>query len=239
MAERDYTQIGTGRFSATAATVDAGLRRFMIGVYNYMLGALGLTGLVSFYIGQQYELLYALANSGLMWVVLLAPLGLAFFMGWRINTMSVRTAQTVFWLFSVLIAVGLSPIFLTHTNESIARTFFITAATFGGMSLYGYTTKRDLTSIGSFLIMGVWGLIVASLVNIFLGSSLLGYAISCLGVLIFTGLAAYDTQKIKESYYSADSPEIAAKKSIFGALNLYMDFINLFISLLRLIGERR
>lgn len=238
--ERDYTQFGTGSAStAIAQGIDAGLRRFMIGVYNYMVGALALTGIIAYYVGNNQAMVENMAASGFMWVILLAPIGLVLFLSFRLHAISLSTAQFVFWLFAGLIGLSLAPIFQVFTQESIARTFFITAGTFGGMSLVGYTTKRDLTSMGSFLIMGVWGILLASIVNIFLGSSMLGFAISVLGVLIFTGLTAYDTQKIKESYLADDSADFAGKKAVIGALNLYMDFINIFIHLLRLIGERR
>jgi len=242
--EKDYTNFSQGMNTASRpmspfAAVDAGLRQFMITVYNYMLGALALTGVIAFFVSSQPELMQTIVGSPLMWVVLLAPIGLVLFMGFRIHAMSVSTAQFVFWLYAGLLGLGLSPIFLAYTGESVARAFFISAATFGGMSLYGYTTKRDLTSMGSFLIMGLWGVVIASIINIFLGSSGMGFVISVLSVLIFTGLTAYDTQKIKEIYYASDTGDVASKKAIMGALNLYMDFINLFIHLLRLIGDRR
>lgn len=238
MLERDYSTL-SGQSAVSAASIDSGLRRFMIGVYNYMAGALAFTGLISFYIGQNPAFIERLATTGLMWVVLLAPLALVLFLSFRLHKMSVTTAQVVYWLYAALIGVGIAPIFMVYTQESIARTFFICALTFGGMSLYGYTTKRDLTGMGSFLIMGLWGIIIASLVNIFLHSTGLGLIISILGVLIFTGLTAYDTQRIKETYYSADNAETASKKAIMGALMLYMDFINLFLHLLRFVGDRR
>ncbi len=238
--EQNYGQFGTGQASlAVASGVDAGLRRFMISVYNYMMGALALTGAISFYIGNNQALVEGLATSGFMWVVLLAPIGLVLWLSFRINTMSMGTVQAIYWIYAALIGAGLSPVFQVYTGESIARVFFITSATFGAMGLYGYTTKRDLTGMGSFLMMGLIGIIIASIVNIFLASSGLGFIISILGVLIFTGLTAYDTQKIKESYFEGDASDTAGKKAIMGALNLYMDFINLFIHLLRLMGDRR
>ena len=237
--ERDYTQMNQSFGGTVAAQLDAGLRQFMIGVYNYMLGALALTGAIAFFVSTNEALLQTIIGTPLMWVVMLAPIGLVFFLGFRIHAISAQTAQVIFWLYAGLLGLGLSPIFLAYTGESIARAFFISAALFGGMSLYGYTTKRDLTSMGSFLIMGVWGIFIASIVNIFLGSSGLGFVISILAVLIFTGLTAYDTQKIKEMYYEADGRDVVTKKAVMGALALYMDFINIFIHLLRLIGERR
>ena len=178
-------------------------------------------------------------NSGLAWVVMLAPLGVVLYMSFGINKMSASKAQTVFWIFAALMGISLSSIFVVYTETSITRVFFITAGTFGAMSIYGYTTKRDLTKLGSFLIMGLIGIIIASLVNIFLKSSMMYFVISILGVLIFVGLTAYDTQKIKNMYAASDTGEIMGKKAVMGALTLYLDFINLFIMLLRLFGQRR
>ena len=168
-----------------------------------------------------------------------APLVFAFVFGMRINAMRASTAQMLFWAFSALMGLSLSYVFLAYTGTSIARTFFIAAATFAGMALYGYTTKRDLSAIGSFLIMGVFGLMIAMIVNIFLASSALHWAISVIGVLVFTGLTAYDSQRIKEMYYAGDGAEIATKKAVMGALQLYLDFINLFLFLLQFLGDRR
>src|SRR5690606_17858646 len=181
----------------------------------------------------------AIYLSPLKWVVVLAPLALVFFMSFRIEKMSVSAAQTTFWVYAALMGLSLSTIFIVYTGESIVRTFFITAASFGALSLYGYTTKRDLTGMGSFLIMGVFGLIIASIVNIFLGSSALQFAISVLGVLIFAGLTAYDTQKIKEMYFEGDSAVASGRKAIMGALRLYLDFINLFMFMLQFLGNNR
>jgi FtsH-binding integral membrane protein len=172
-------------------------------------------------------------------VIVLAPLALVFFISFRINSLSVGAAQLTFWIFSALLGISLATIFAVYTAESITQVFFITAATFGAMSLYGYTTKRDLTGIGSFLIMGLIGVIIASIVNIFLASSALGFAISIIGVLVFVGLTAYDTQKIKEMYYAGDDGTVAGRKAIMGALSLYLDFINLFLLFLRLFGQGR
>ena len=181
----------------------------------------------------------ALFFSGLKWIVMLAPLGVVFYMSFGINKMSASKAQTVFWVFAALMGLSLSWILLVYTGASVARVFFITSATFGAMSLYGYTTKRDLTKFGSFLMMGLIGIIIASLVNIFLKSSMMYFVISILGVLIFVGLTAYDTQKIKNMYVASDTGELMGKKAVMGALTLYLDFINLFIMLLRLFGQRR
>jgi FtsH-binding integral membrane protein len=173
-----------------------------------------------------------------MWVVALSPLAFVLVLSFGINKLSVSTAQIVFWAFAAVMGLSLSSIFLVYTDASIAKVFFITAATFGAMSLWGYTTKRDLTGMGSFLMMGLIGLIIAMVVNIFLQSSMLEFAISAIGVLIFVGLTAYDTQRIKESYSASFGTDVLAKGAIMGALSLYLDFINLFMMLLRLFGNR-
>ncbi len=243
------------RYGATVArgadtAVDAGLRAHMIRVYNYMTIGLVLTGLTSFGtyslsfndVGGQLTMTafgQALFGSPLMWVIILAPLALVMFLSFRISKMSVGAAQATFWVYAALLGVSLASIFAVYTAASITQVFFITAATFGAMSLWGYTTSRDLTGMGSFLFMGLIGIIIASIVNIFLGSSALGFAISVIGVLIFTGLTAYDTQKIKEMYYVGDDGTVAGRKAIMGALSLYLDFINLFLMMLRLFGQGR
>jgi len=181
----------------------------------------------------------AVFSGPLMWVLVFAPVALVFLLSFGIQRMSVPAAQATFWGYSALMGLSLASIFVVYTSESIARVFFISAATFAAMSLYGYTTKRDLTGFGSFLFMGLIGIVIASIVNIFLNSSGLGFAISILGVLIFVGLTAYDTQKIKEMYYVGDDGTVAGRKAIMGALALYLDFINLFLMLLRLFGDRR
>jgi len=247
MAEVKYQpQTRTG----TQAEIDLGLRSYMLKVYNYMAAGLGITGVAA--IGTYLaavdtssgamqltafgQLLFA---SPLMWVIVLAPVALVFFLSFRIQHMSVAAAQTTFWIYAALVGVSFASLGLVYTHDSIARVFLITAATFGGMSLYGYTTKRDLTGMGSFLFMGLIGIIIASLVNIFLASSAMSWVISVLGVVIFTGLTAYDTQKIKEMYFEADEVAVMGRKAIMGALSLYLDFINLFLSLLRLFGNRQ
>ena len=240
------------RSSASEAVIDQGLRSYMLKVYNYMGSALLLTGFIALFTfklatvtGPNGELIgltsvgNSLYNSGLAWVVMLAPLGVVFYMSFGIAKMSASKAQTVFWIFAALMGLSLSSIFIAYTGTSITRVFFITAGTFGSMSIYGYTTKRDLTKLGSFLMMGLIGIIIASLVNIFMKSSMMYFVISILGVLIFVGLTAYDTQKIKNMYLASDSGELMGKKAIMGALTLYLDFINLFIMLLRLFGQRR
>jgi len=238
--------------SAKTAVWDAGLRAYMLKVYNYMATGVLLTGiisLISFKLsaevstsGQIIALSNygnAIFNSGLKWIIMLAPLAVIFYMSFGINKMSTSKAQTVFWIFTILMGLSLSWVLIVFTGISVARVFFITSATFGAMSIYGYTTKRDLTKLGSFLMMGLIGIIIASLVNIFLKSTMMHFVISILGVLIFVGLTAYDTQKIKNMYSASDTIEVSGKKAIMGALTLYLDFINLFIMLLRLFGQRR
>ena len=229
-------------FSTTARTgaqVDVGLRNYMLRVYNYMATGLGLTGLTAYFVAITPSLFNAIYGTPLYWVVALAPLGFVFYLSARLHKISFAKAQTVFWIFSGVMGLSMAYIFIAFTGASIARVFFITAGTFAGMSLYGYTTKKDLTGWGSFLFMGLIGIIIAMIVNIFLQSGMLSFIISCVGVLVFVGLTAYDTQRIKEMYYASDHPEISGKKAIMGALKLYLDFINLFIMLLRLFGHRR
>ena len=224
--------------TGSAAAIDEGLRTYMLRVYNYMAAGLAVTGIIAYLTSQSPQLMATIYGTPLMWVVMLAPLALVFFMSARINKMSAASAQTTFWIFSALMGLSLASIFIVYTGASITRVFFITTSMFAGMSLYGYTTKRDLSGIGSFLMMGLIGLIVASIVNIFLQSSAMHWAISVIGVLIFVGLTAYDTQKIRNMYSEADGAEIESKKSIMGALTLYLDFINLFLFMLRLFGNR-
>jgi uncharacterized protein len=230
--------IQRGYAQTQSAEIDAGLRTHMQKVYGYMAGGLAITGAISYFVGNNEVLLQAIYGTPLAWVVMFAPLVFAFIFGMRIHAMSSASAQILFWVFAGVMGLSLSYIFAVYTDASIVRTFFISAGTFLAMSLYGYTTKRDLSGMGSFLIMGVFGLILASIVNLFLGSSALEFAISVIGVLLFTGLAAYDTQKVKEFYWEADGHEVATKKSILGAFVLYMDFINLFLFMLRFLGNR-
>lgn len=222
----------------SAATIDEGLRAYMLRVYNFMSAGLAVTGIIAYLTSQSPQLMATIYGTPLAWVVMLAPIGLVFFMSARINKMSAASAQATFWVFSALMGLSLSFIFLAYTGASITRVFFISTSMFAGMSLYGYTTKRDLSGIGSFLVMGAIGLFVALIVNMFLQSSALHWAISVIGVLIFVGLTAYDTQKIRNMYSEADGAEIESKKSIMGALTLYLDFINLFMFMLRLFGNR-
>ena len=228
------------RAEAQAAEIDVGLRQYMLQVYNYMASGVALTGIVAYLVAATPALTNALFGNPIMpWVVMLAPLGLVFFLSARMHAMSFSAAQISFWIFAGLMGLSLSTVFLVFTGESIARVFFITAGTFGAMSLYGYTTKRDLSKFGSFLFMGLIGIIIASLVNLFLHSTALQFAISIIGVLVFVGLTAYDTQQIKEMYWEADDRETHGKKAIMGALRLYLDFINLFMMLIQLFGARR
>ena len=219
--------------------IDVGLRNYMVRVYGYMAMGLGLTGLVAFFVFFSPALMMSIFISPLKWVVMLAPFGMVMFLSARIGSMSFSAAQMSFWVYAGLMGLSLSSIFLVFTGQSIAQLFFVSASVFGAMSLYGYTTRKDLTALGSFLLMGVMGIVVASLVNLFLQSNAMQMMISVIGVLVFTGLTAYDTQQIKESYFEADSHELAGKKAILGALDLYQDFVNLFISLLYLFGDRR
>lgn len=244
-----YTQAARQTSAAQATTYDVGLRAYMLKIYNYMGSALAITGIVALLAVQSTAFLNAMymmegsAITGmkpLAWIIMLAPLGMAMMLGFGIQRMSLGAAQASFWGFAVVMGLSLTTIFLTYTGTSIARVFFITAGTFGAMSIYGYTTQRDLTKIGSFLIMGVIGLILASLVNIFLQSSALQFALSVIGVLVFIGLTAYDTQKLKNLYYELQlEGEAMAKTVIMGALTLYLDFINIFMSLMHLLGDRR
>jgi uncharacterized protein len=223
---------------AAVERVDEGLRTYMLSVYNYMGLGLAITGAVAYFMAAS-GLYLSLAQTPLIYVVMLAPIGFVFFLGAKIRTLSVGAAQMTFWLFAAVMGLSMASIFLVFTGASIARVFFITAAMFGAMSLYGYTTRRDLTAWGSFLFMGLIGIIVASLVNLFIASSALHFAISVIGVLVFTGLTAYDTQRIKEMYYEVDASDVVARKAIMGALSLYLDFINMFVMLLHLFGTSR
>lgn len=242
----------------TGVMIDAGLRSYMLRVYNLMMFGVAITGVAAYAMTlltttndpsqaaatmgggiMLTSLGVTVYASALRWVVMLAPLALVFFLSFRIHTMSVSAAQGTFWAYAALLGVSLSSILLVYTGASIAQTFFVTAASFGALSLFGYTTKKDLSAMGSFMIMGLFGLIIASLVNIFLKSSGLDFAISVLGVLIFAGLTAWDTQKIKEMYYEGDSDVVAGRKAVMGALALYLDFINLFLFLLRFLGNSR
>ncbi|EHK58506.1 Bax inhibitor-1/YccA family protein [Allomesorhizobium alhagi] len=254
---RNYqARVGVAGSRADAA-IDEGLRAYMLKVYNLMALGLAITGLAALgtvmvaTTNDPASAVATLANgkmltnagallygSPLRWVVMLAPLGMVFYLSARVHTMSVSAAQTTFWIFAGLMGLSLSSIFLVYTSASIVQTFFITATAFGALSLWGYTTKRDLSGMGTFLVMGVFGLIIAMVVNIFLQSSALQFAISAIGVLVFSGLTAYDTQKIKEMYFEGDDVLVAGRKATMGALTLYLDFINLFAFLLSFLGNR-
>ncbi|MBS0247473.1 MAG: Bax inhibitor-1/YccA family protein [Proteobacteria bacterium] len=251
MSDFDRNVAARGGFATRTAEIDAGLRAYMLRVYNYMAAGVALTGVVSWLTfnaavqttgaGQLALTSFGQTIYGgpLMIVLFLATLGIVFFLSFRVHTLAPSTALGLFMLYAALLGVMLSSVFLTYTHASIARTFFIAAASFGALSLYGYTTQRDLSPIGSFLIMGLFGLILAMVVNIFLKSTGLEFAISAIGVLIFAGLTAWDTQKIKEMYDVNDDGTIAGRKSVMGALTLYLDFINLFLFMLRFLGDRR
>lgn len=247
---------GQGVARAGRAEIDQGLRTYMLGVYNHMVVGLALTGLVALGVNMlavttdpslavahmgrialtQFGV--ALYGSPLKYVAMLAPLAFVFFFSFRINQISASTARTLFYVFAASMGLSLSTLLLVYTGTSVARAFFVTAAAFGGLSLYGYTTRRDLSPIGSFMVMGLIGLVIASLINLFVQSTGFQFALSILSVLIFSGLTAWDTQAIKEMYFEGDGYEVATKKSVNGALMLYLDFINIFQSLLFLTGER-
>jgi uncharacterized protein len=225
-------------YGGAGVAIDLGLRQYMLRVYNFMAGGLALTGLAA-YVAIATGFYQQIAGTPLIWIVMLAPLGAVLFLSIRIERMSAGAAQATFWGYSALMGLSLAGIFLVFTGTSIARVFFISAATFAAMSLYGYTTRRDLSQFGSFLFMGLIGIVLASLVNIFIGSSALQFAISVIGVIVFTGLTAWDTQRIKEVYLASDPGDVMTKRALIGALALYLDFINLFVMLLQLAGQRR
>jgi len=252
--DRNYAAargVGTDR----AIAIDQGLRAHMIRVYNYMTGGLALTGIVAWlaYLAAGGDAISVSGNSisgltpfgqaifsgPLMWVLLLVPLGLVFFLSFRIQYMQASTARFVFFVYAALLGLSLASLFVVYTHASITRVFFITAASFGALSVWGYTTKRDLSAMGSFLVMGLFGLILASIVNIFWPNGALQFVISVAGVLIFAGLTAWDTQKVKEFYDPMDDGTVAGRKAVMGALSLYLDFINMFLFMLRLFGDRR
>jgi FtsH-binding integral membrane protein len=252
MSDFDRNVAARGAFADRGAAIDAGLRAHMIRVYNYMATAVALTGIVAWFTFQAAVVTndagaitgltsfgQAIFGGPLTIVLMLGTLGLVFFLSFRIQHMQYSTALAVFMVYAGLLGLMLSSVFLAYTGASITRVFFISAASFGALSLWGYTTQRDLSGMGSFLIMGLFGIIIASLVNIFLKSSGLEWIISIVGVGVFAGLTAWDTQKIKEMYDSRDDSNSAGRKAVMGALSLYLDFINLFLMLLRLVGDRR
>ncbi len=227
------------RTSAHTLDIDVGLRSHMQRVYNYMALGLSITGITAFLTAQSPEMMHLIFGTPLRYLVLFAPLIMVFYLSARIGKMSFASAQTMFWAYAGVLGLSLASIFMVYTGESITKVFFITSGMFAGTSLYGYTTQRDLSKFGSFLFMGLLGIVIASVVNMFMHSGPMQFAISVLSVLIFTGLTAYDTQMIKEIYYANDDSETAGKKALFGALNLYMNFLNMFLALLRLFGDRR
>jgi FtsH-binding integral membrane protein len=252
--DRNYAASTRG-YATDRAAIDAGLRAHMIRVYNIMATGVAFTGIVAWLTFQaaggdaiviQNGMITGLTgfgqavfNPATSIILILATLGLVFFISWRLNQLEAGTALTLFMVYAGVMGLMLSSIFLVYTGVSITRVFFVSAAAFGGLSLWGYTTQRDLSPIGSFLMMGLIGIIIASLVNIFLKSSGLDWTISVIGVLVFAGLTAYDTQRIKEMYSVMDDGSVAGRKAVAGALSLYLDFINLFLMLLRLMGDRR
>jgi uncharacterized protein len=256
MSDFDRNLTARSGYRTDQVAIDAGLRAYMIRVYNYMASGVALTGVVSWLTfqaagGDNIQIVggnqitgltafgHAIFSGPLSIILLLGTLGLVFFMSFRINRLQPGTALMLFMVYAGLLGLMLSSIFLQYTLSSVTRTFFISAASFGALSLYGYTTQRDLSPIGSFLIMGLFGLILAMLVQVFLHSAGLDFAISVIGVLIFAGLTAWDTQRIKEMYSAMDDGTVAGRKAVMGALSLYLDFINLFLFLLRFMGNRR
>jgi len=253
MAQREYMRSQT---ITRGAEIDSGLQAYMSKVYALMAGAMIITGIVAYIVGMDFkavtqgqettlipaDMLVAMFSSPIRYIIMFAPLAFVFLFAATVNRMSASTAQTVFWLFAAVMGLSISWIFAVFTGASIAKTFFITAIAFGALSIWGYTTKKDLSGMGTFLIMGVIGLIVASIVNIFLASDALHWAISCIGVLIFAGLTAYDTQSIKNTYLTMrNTPGGEAyleKGAVMGALSLYLDFINMFMFLLQFLGNR-
>ena len=234
LEQRPYTR------ATESVGIDEGLRAHMLRIYNYMSAALALTGIVAWF-GASSGIYVSLASTPLIFVIMLAPLGVVLYFASRINNMTVSRAQSVFWVFAGLMGLSLSYIFLAYTGTAIFQTFFITAGAFAGLSIWGYTTKKDLSAMGTFLIMGLIGIIIASVVNMFIGSAQLHFIVSVLGVIIFAGLTAWDTQKLKRDWINRvqhSGEAVAEKSAIMGALTLYLDFINLFLFLLQFMGRR-
>jgi uncharacterized protein len=237
-------RLGAFRAQAPAeAGYDAGLRSYMLSIYNYMASGVALTGIVALLVYSTPALFAVFFNQVgsptiLGWVAMLSPLAIILGMNFGLNRMSERTLKGLFWGFAALMGVSMSTIFARYTGASIAQTFFVTAASFGALSLYGYTTKKDLSAMGRFLFMGLIGIFIASIANIFIGSSSLQLAVNILGVLIFAGLTAYDTQRLREMYYQVQGSDFAGKAAVMGALTLYLNFINLFQFLLSFMGNR-
>ncbi|PEQ12484.1 MULTISPECIES: Bax inhibitor-1/YccA family protein [Novosphingobium] len=229
---------------APTAVFDAGLRSYMLAIYNYMTSGVLLSGVVALLVASNVAVRSVFfAASGaptlLGWIAVFAPLILVFVLGFGINRLSESTAKSLFWVYAALMGVSLSTVLFAYTGVSVARTFFVSAAAFAGLSLWGYTTKKDLSGFGTFLIMGLVGLLIAMLVNMFLRSSMMDLIVSAIGVLLFAGLTAYDTQKLKSLYFEVGGSEFRGKAVVMGALTLYLDFINLFLFLLRFMGDRR
>ncbi|MBL4838551.1 MAG: Bax inhibitor-1/YccA family protein [Kordiimonadaceae bacterium] len=237
IVERYNTTYRAGSATQTAE-YDEGLRAYMLKVYNYMASGVLLTGIVALMVSQNQGLMQAIFSGPQAYIVMFAPLAFVMVMSFGVHKMKSSTLQMIFWAYAAVMGLSISSIFLVYSTESIARTFFITAASFGALSLYGYTTKKSLSGMGTFLMMGLFGLIIASIVNMSLNSEPMQFVISVAGVLIFAGLTAYDTQRIKENYFMMTTGEAVAKGAIMGALNLYLDFVNLFMMLLRLLGNR-
>lgn len=229
---------GYGATTIDRATIDEALRAYMLRVYNYMGSGLALSAIVALLVSQSPALMQTLFGSGLAFVVMLAPLGILLVMSFGANKLSAGAVQGLYWAFTATMGVSISTIFMVYTGTSVLRIFFITAAMFGAMSLWGYTTKRDLTGMGTFLSMGVIGLIIASVVNIFIGSTVLQMAVSAITVLVFTGLTAYDTQRIKSEFYEGNPADVLTKQAVFGAVALYVNFLNIFMALLSLFGQK-
>jgi uncharacterized protein len=243
MAQFENRYAQPGMATRTDSGVDQGLRSYMLGVYNYMAAGVALTGMVAYaihaYAAQDKAFANLIYNTPLKWVIMLAPLGIVIYMSVRSHRMSAAWAQGTFWLYAAAVGASISYILMKYTGVSIARTFFVSAAAFAGLSIYGYTTKRDLSAWGTFLVMGLIGIILAAIVNIFLQSTAIQFAITAFGVLIFAGFTAYDTQSIKDQYYQVvGDAEAMAKSSIFGALALYQDFVGIFMNLLQFMGDR-
>ena len=226
-------------YKDAVATVDAGLRKYMLKVFTHMFVGLSVTAFAAYFISTSQAIMQTLFSTGLLWGLIIAELGVVIYLSARIDKMSSQTAQFCFYTYAVLSGISLAPVFLVYTGESLVTTFFVTSATFLSMVIYGYTTDKDLTGMGSFFTMGLFGLIIASVVNLFLKSSALSFATSVIGVIVFTGLTAWDAQLIKSLYFEGESEEASEKKSIIGALRLYLDFINMFLYLLRFLGNRR
>jgi len=236
----DHQHRTVSRSPAMDMSLDQGLRTFMLGIYNHMMVAMLITGAIAYFSSQSAPLMQLIFTTPLRWVVMFAPLGFVFFLAARVFKMSPGAARMWFYAFAGMMGLSLSWIFLAYTGMAIAKIFFMTAAMFGALSLFGYTTKKDISGWGGFLIMGVIGIIIASVVNLFLGSSAIQFAVSVLGLLIFAGLTAYDTQRLKHSYYSlGGDATMAARVSIMGALSLYINFLNMFMFLLSLFGGSR